>query len=104
MVWSRGDGGGRVAVNLLQRSQVSVPLCPTEDMEEDCRDLPGVGDLRDTERQTETARKTETEASQCFCVSLDGGGGSGHSLSSGWQGGGISRLCLAVTLGETPLH
>lgn len=68
MVWSRGDGGGRAAVNLLQRSQVSVPLCPTEDMEEDCRDLPGVGDLRDTERKTD--RNSEKDRDRSISVLL----------------------------------
>lgn len=41
MVWSRGGGDGRVTGHLPQRSQVSVPLCPAEDMEEDSRTFLG---------------------------------------------------------------
>lgn len=53
-------------------------------MEEDCRDPPRVGILGNTEKdsqrhtQRQTGRKTETEVSQCFCIPLDGGGGSRH--------------------------
>lgn len=66
MVWSRGGSGGRVAGHLPQRSQVSVPLCPAEDMEEDCRGLPGAGDLGDTERETD--RGSEKDRDIIFSV------------------------------------
>lgn len=58
-------------MNLLQRSQVSVPLCPTEDMKEDCRDLPGVGDLRDTERETDrdSEKDRDRSISVLLCIS-----------------------------------